>query len=87
MYTLLNEQQELAEHIQNARLEKIDSQEGHDAFLLQFEQVNRYILEFLKEILPDIMTKEGDLVEAATVGQLTKSSTFGEAEVEDITAW
>ncbi|KAI5919881.1 homoserine O-acetyltransferase [Camillea tinctor] len=81
------EQQELAEHIQNARLEKIDSQEGHDAFLLQFEQVNRYILEFLKEILPDIMTKEGDLVEAATVGQLTKSSTFGEAEVEDITAW
>ncbi|KAI0598298.1 homoserine O-acetyltransferase [Biscogniauxia sp. FL1348] len=81
------EQQELAEHIQNARLEKIDSQEGHDAFLLQFEQVNRYILEFLKETLPDIMSKEGDLAEAATVGQLTKSSTFGEAEVEDITAW
>ncbi|KAJ8129155.1 hypothetical protein O1611_g4477 [Lasiodiplodia mahajangana] len=81
------EQEELAEHIKNARLEKIDSQEGHDAFLLQFEQVNRYILEFLNEIMPDIMKKEGEHVEAASVGQLLKSSTFGEAEVEDITAW
>ncbi|KAI1386322.1 homoserine O-acetyltransferase [Hypoxylon trugodes] len=81
------EQQELAEHIKNARLEKIDSQEGHDAFLLQFEQVNKYILEFLNETLPDIMAREGEHVEAASVGHLTKSSTFGEAEVEDITAW
>ncbi|KAI0489919.1 homoserine O-acetyltransferase [Xylaria cf. heliscus] len=81
------EQEELAEYIKNARLERIDSQEGHDAFLLQFEQVNRYILEFLNEILPDIMRKGGEQVEAASVGQLLKSSTFGEAEVEDITAW
>ncbi|KAI8633380.1 homoserine O-acetyltransferase [Xylariaceae sp. FL1651] len=83
------EQEELAEHIKNARLEKIDSQEGHDAFLLQFEQVNRYILEFLNEILPDIMTGSGTHVETASVGQLLRSSTFGEAEleVEDITAW
>ncbi|KAI0426119.1 homoserine O-acetyltransferase [Xylaria sp. FL1042] len=81
------EQEELAQHIKNARLERIDSQEGHDAFLLQFEQVNRYILEFLNEILPDIMSKGGEHVEAASVGQILKSSTFGEAEVEDITAW
>ncbi len=81
------EQQEIAEHVKNARLEKIDSQEGHDAFLLQFEQVNRHILDFLKEILPDIMGKEGEMVEAASVGRLVKSSTFGEAEVDDITAW
>ncbi|KAH9887840.1 homoserine O-acetyltransferase [Xylariomycetidae sp. FL2044] len=81
------EQEELAEHIKNARLEKIDSQEGHDAFLLQFEQVNRYILDFLKEFLPDVMSREGAPVEAASVGQMTKSSTFGEAELEDITAW
>ncbi|TGJ81789.1 hypothetical protein E0Z10_g6955 [Xylaria hypoxylon] len=81
------EQEELAKYIKDARLEKIDSQEGHDAFLLQFEQVNRYILEFLDEILPDIMSKGGGHVEAANVGQLSKSSTFGEAEVEDITAW
>ncbi|KAI1116880.1 homoserine O-acetyltransferase [Nemania sp. NC0429] len=81
------EQEELARHIKNAKLEKIESQEGHDAFLLQFEQVNRYILEFLKEILPGIMDRGGEHVEAASVGQLLKSSTFGEAEVEDITAW
>lgn len=81
------EQQELAKHIPNARLREIVSQEGHDAFLLQFEQVNQYILEFLQEVLPDIMSKEVAVVEEEGVGQLTKSSVFGEAEVEDITAW
>lgn len=82
------EQEELAEHIKDARLERIDSQEGHDAFLLQFEQVNRYILAFLREALPDIMSKDThDAVVESSVGQITKSSTFGEAEVDDITAW
>lgn len=82
------EQEELAAHIRHARLERIDSPEGHDAFLLQFEQVNHYTLSFLREVLPDIMTKDatGEVVESS-VGQLTKSSTFGEAEVDDITAW
>ena len=97
------EQQELAAHIPDCRLERIDSPEGHDAFLLQFEQVNRYILAFLREVLPDIMARPGIALPAATdgdaaaeggvgeggssVGKLTKSSTFGEAEVDDITAW
>ncbi|KAK3687382.1 Alpha/Beta hydrolase protein [Podospora appendiculata] len=82
------EQEEIAEYVKDARLERIDSQEGHDAFLLQFEQVNRYILEFLQEVLPDIMEKDSDgAVVESSVGEITKSSTFGEAEVEDITAW
>jgi len=84
-----DEQKELAASIPNARLKKIDSPEGHDAFLLQFEQVNRHILEFLKEVLPDIMDApgvEGVGVENG-VGAVIKTSTFGEAEVEDITAW
>ncbi|KAJ4392381.1 hypothetical protein N0V85_007102 [Neurospora sp. IMI 360204] len=84
------EQEELAQHIPDCRLERIDSPEGHDAFLLQFEQVNRYILNFLREVLPDIMNKdvpEGSEAVESSVGQITKSSTFGEAEVEDITAW
>ncbi|KAI5459757.1 Alpha/Beta hydrolase protein [Mariannaea sp. PMI_226] len=81
------EQEEIAEHIKDARLERIDSPEGHDAFLLQFEQVNNYILQFLKEVLPDIMSRDGGAPEETGVGQMTKSSTFGEAEVEDITAW
>ncbi|RBR21670.1 uncharacterized protein FIESC28_04770 [Fusarium coffeatum] len=81
------EQEEIARHVPNARLERIESPEGHDAFLLQFEQVNNYVLNFFKEVLPDIMSKDGAAPEEASVGQLTKSSTFGEAEVEDITAW
>lgn len=83
------EQEEIAASIPNARLRKIDSPEGHDAFLLQFEQVNEHILEFLEEALPDIMGVPGrmDVQAESGVGAVTKSSTFGEAEVEDITAW
>lgn len=83
------EQEELAASIPHAILRKIDSPEGHDAFLLQFEQVNRHILEFLHDVLPDIMNVPGkeDVVAEGGVGVITKNSTFGEAEVEDITAW
>lgn len=88
------EQEELAKDIPNGRLGKIDSPEGHDAFLLQFEQVNSYLLGFFREFLPEIMNKpgigsvEGENGEVKDgVGQMTKSSTFGEAEVGDLTAW
>lgn len=80
------EQQEIAAGIPDSRLKRIESPEGHDAFLLQFEQVNRYIIEFFKEVLPDIMANNGVEV-VGSVNKLTKSSMFGEAEVEDITAW
>ena len=87
------EQQEIAEGIPKARLSKIVSPEGHDAFLLQFEQVNRYLLTFFRQVLPEIMNNPG--IEGVTpngevkdgVGKMTKSSTFGEAEVDDLTAW
>jgi homoserine O-acetyltransferase len=84
-----DEQKELAAGIPNATLKKIDSLEGHDAFLLQFEQVNRHILDFLNEVLPDIMGAPGseDVADEQGVGAVTKNSTFGEAEVDDITAW
>jgi homoserine O-acetyltransferase len=88
-----SEQEEIQEGIPNCRLRQIDSPEGHDAFLLQFEQVNRHILEFFREQLPDIMATPGIQVDGINgegvdgVGKLTKNSTFGEAEVEDITAW
>ena len=85
------EQQEIAEGIPNARFGKIDSPEGHDAFLLQFEQVNKYLLDFFREVLPEIMEREGvkgvDGAFEDGVGKVTKSSTFGEVEVEDMTAW
>lgn len=81
------EQQEIAAGIPDSRLRKIDSPEGHDAFLLQFEQVNKHILEFFHEVLPNVMDAPGRVVEEEKGEGLPKSSTFGEAEVEDITAW
>lgn len=86
------EQQELATGIPDSRLKKIESPEGHDAFLLQFEQVNKHILDFFREVLPEIMEAPGveGVIEDGVVdgvGSMAKSSTFGEAEVGDITAW
>ncbi|KAK0659625.1 Homoserine O-acetyltransferase [Lasiodiplodia hormozganensis] len=84
------EQEELAAAIPNAVLKTIDSPEGHDAFLLEFEQVNGHLLAFLNEHLRDIMerspSKDVGIQDGDGLG-VTKSSTFGEAEVEDITAW
>ncbi|KAL8965255.1 MAG: hypothetical protein Q9197_006598, partial [Variospora fuerteventurae] len=84
------EQQEIAAGIPNARLRCIDSPEGHDAFLLQFEQVNTHILEFFNEVLPDIMLAPAPSLDvngtaSDAVGNVEKTSTLGEAEVGDIT--
>ncbi|KAL9046206.1 MAG: hypothetical protein Q9206_007138 [Seirophora lacunosa] len=85
------EQQEIAAGIPDARLRCIDSPEGHDAFLLQFEQVNTHILEFFNEVLPDIMSAPTPSLPGdgapGSVGSVDKTSTFGEAEVGDITCW
>lgn len=87
------EQQEIAASIPDSRLRIIDSPEGHDAFLLQFEQVNRHILEFFNEVLPELLAvpavdgNDVDGFDGLVNGEVTKNSTFGEAEVEDITAW
>lgn len=84
------EQKELAAAIPNSVLKNIDSPEGHDAFLLEFEQVNRFVLDFLTQELPDIMAREPvafENNEGVEGNEATKTSTFGEAEVGDITAW
>lgn len=84
------EQEELAASIPDSALKTIDSPEGHDAFLLEFEQVNGHLLEFLNRELADIMQRSPKEIEVKGDGDnlgVTKSSTFGEAEVEDITAW
>lgn len=90
------EQQELAERIPKARLATIDSPEGHDAFLLQFQEVGREIRAFLKEVCGEIMEKEGGVkgeeaerwneVEQLEEG-LEVKRTGGVGEVDDITAW
>lgn len=82
------EQQEIAAAIPNAELKTIDSSEGHDAFLLEFKQVNTLILEFLRKAIPDIMSREPvNWPPKETEAKAVKASTVGEAEVEDITAW
>lgn len=90
------EQQEIAESIPNSRLRTIESPEGHDAFLLQFEQVNRHIMEFFNEVLTNIMNapqlgeaeNTGPIGGDASIGKIEKSSVFGEAEIDDdLTAW
>ncbi|RKF81292.1 Homoserine O-acetyltransferase [Golovinomyces cichoracearum] len=82
------EQMELACGIPNSRLEKIVSLEGHDAFLLQFEQVNAHIFKFLKEIIPDIMISgdEND-VDRTEMSSVTSEKLSLETVVDDITAW
>ena len=79
------EQQEIAAAIPDSRLRTIDSPEGHDAFLLQFEQVNKHILEFFNEVLPDIMEAPG--VNLHDNEGAERQGLTGEAEVDDITAW
>lgn len=82
------EQQQLAECIPNARLATIDSPEGHDAFLLQFEEVNSHILGFLKEVLPDIMEKPGsELMSVVGASVMNGAGKASVGEVDDITAW
>jgi len=93
------EQQELAEGLPNGRLEKITSPEGHDGFLLEFDQVNRHIMGFMREVLPEIMDSQA-IDEKGEELKAVKTSMFGEAEVEvrnrflnllliaqDITSW
>ena len=43
----LSEQEEIATHVPNSELWVIHSEEGHDGFLLEQEQVARHIIDFL----------------------------------------
>lgn len=79
------EQRELAAHIPDAKLVVIPSPDGHDGFLLEFEQINTHVLKFLKREFPELYGKE--VVEPVEEGfRIKKTSVFGEAEV-DITRW
>lgn len=88
----LGEQKQLTDAMPNARLVVIESPEGHDGFLLEFEQINEHILDHLRKQLPDIYAaEESDNLgsEEETVQDKLrekKESLFGEAEA-DVTAW
>lgn len=83
----ISEQYELAEGMADTEMIVIDSPDGHDGFLLEFDQINRHILNFIKRVVPEIYsTSTINEEEANEVVKATKTSLFGEAEV-DITQW
>ncbi|KAI9136502.1 Alpha/Beta hydrolase protein [Paraphysoderma sedebokerense] len=79
----ITEQYELSDHIPNASIAVIQSQDGHDGFLLEFKQMNGYIRSFLKEHAKELFNGiEGDNNEdgeGEEIGQV-RSSMFGESE-------
>lgn len=50
-----SEQEELNRCIPNATLSKIDSEDGHDGFLLEMEQLNDYLRQFLGSVSPKLV--------------------------------
>ncbi|KAM3161441.1 AB hydrolase-1 domain-containing protein [Lachancea thermotolerans] len=80
-----SEQEYLAANIPNSRLEKIDSPEGHDAFLLEFKLINELIINFLKENAKEITESPPRLWQDLGEREIVKNSLFGEAE--EVTNW
>lgn len=87
----LGEQKQLTDTLPGAKLVVIDSPEGHDGFLLEFEHINEHNMKHLRNRLPEIHSAEGllnseaaeETVEEKLLGK--KESLFGEAEA-DVTA-
>ncbi|KAF8988084.1 homoserine O-acetyltransferase [Cyathus striatus] len=81
------EQRELAAHIPQADLVTIPSLDGHDGFLLEFEAINKYILEFLRRESPELYIEGQEQTGVEEEGfEVKKESLFGEAEV-DVVRW
>ena len=47
----LDEQRELAEHMPNAELGKLEVAHGHDTFLIERDDVNRIVVEWRNRVL------------------------------------
>ncbi|RIB19186.1 homoserine O-acetyltransferase [Gigaspora rosea] len=84
----ISEQYELAEFIPNSDMITIKSPDGHDGFLLEFDQINRHILRFTRTHLSEMFEGESDENNIKNdMLVATKSSLFGEAEVDDMMKW
>ncbi|THV06679.1 homoserine O-acetyltransferase [Dendrothele bispora CBS 962.96] len=83
-----SEQKEIASHIPQSELVTIQSPDGHDGFLLEFEQINGHVMRFLKTELPELYEGNvGDVDGAEVEGfEVKKTSVFGEAEA-DVAHW
>lgn len=84
----LSEMQDIVNHNDDGEFVVVDSPEGHDGFLLEFEQIKGHLLRFLHARFPEIYTSE-PLVDAGEENDgsiITKTSLVGEAEA-DVTRW
>lgn len=80
-----SEQEVLAENMPHAHLEKIESPEGHDAFLLEFKLINELMIGFLKEEAGKFMNAPPRPWKGHTSIETPAESVFGEAE--EVTNW
>ncbi|KAF9409797.1 homoserine O- acetyltransferase [Podila epigama] len=78
----ISEQYELAELLHDSEMVVIQSPDGHDGFLLEFEQINSAIIAFMKkhQHIREILEREGVQL-VAQVGEVVKESLFGESEI------
>jgi len=76
----ISEQNEIAENIIKADMHIIQSEDGHDGFLLEFQQMINYLIEFMINFTPKYPV---GLYNLTIEDKPTKSSTFGEIEIED----
>ncbi|KAF7324894.1 AB hydrolase-1 domain-containing protein [Mycena kentingensis (nom. inval.)] len=80
------EQTLLATHIPESQLVLIPSGEGHDGFLVEFEEINHAVLEYLHRELAEVYVGDVREVDGEDDFAVKKESVFGEAEV-DLTRW
>ncbi|KAG7093619.1 hypothetical protein E1B28_007283 [Marasmius oreades] len=81
-----SEQKEIAAHIPDAELVIIQSPDGHDGFLLEFEQINTHILRVLRREFEEFYKLSIDSDEPVEGFAIKQTSLFGEAEA-DIAHW
>lgn len=89
------EQELLHQLITGSSLVSVKSADGHDGFLLEFEQVNHYVESFLKRCLIDIYKGQGvgykewhswGVADATSIGTGGEKA-MGVSEVDDVTRW
>ncbi|ORX88578.1 homoserine O-trans-acetylase [Basidiobolus meristosporus CBS 931.73] len=81
----IDEQYVLAEYLPNSQMIVVDSPDGHDGFLLEFEQLNEHILKFTSEYLPEFLNDANRNGPRNIELKQCGNSLFGEAE--DIMTW
>ncbi|KAJ3190745.1 homoserine O- acetyltransferase [Irineochytrium annulatum] len=81
----ISEQYELSEKIMSSEILIIHSFEGHDGFLLEFEQMNKHLSSFIRRHTPELVSGPTEPVDMEA--SKSKNSLFGEVEGPDALLW